>query len=548
MNRTGEGNWSFPSTGITAALVGMVLLGACENPQPPGLCGAIPEQTVVVGETATVSACFNDANGDVLSYGVSTSDPGVATVRGSGSTMTVTAVAPGTASMTVTATDATGLTGNQQFRVLVPNRAPVVLDAIESRELPAGESAEVDVSGHFAEPDGQELSFAFSVSDENVVSFSAAGPVVTIAAQAKGSATVTVTATDPGGLSATQSFQATVPNRAPTAQGSMPEQTIEVGANAAVDVTEYFSDPDGDALAYAASSSDATVVAVSISGGDLTMGSIAKGGATVTVTATDTEGLTATQEFAVTAPNQPPLAAGSIEGRTLEVDETADLDLSSYFSDPDGDALVYTAMVSDAAIIGASVDGAGLTVGAVAKGEATVTVIATDTEGLTAMQEFAVTVPNRPPLAAGSIDEQTIGVGETAALELRSHFSDPDGDVLTFAATVSDAAIIGTSVDEAALSVNAAAKGTATVTVTCAVRYRETPVTMGVFEDSSRSHTSRSTTRGLTLCEPVCDLLGRKRSVKPWSRTPDGFALMAPGCARGVLPRFARPIPHSAAT
>ncbi|MDE2874526.1 MAG: Ig-like domain-containing protein [Gemmatimonadota bacterium] len=283
MSRTSEASRGFlPSVG-GAALIGSMLVAACENPQPPGLCGTIPEQTVVVGETATVSACFDDANGDMLSFGVSTSDPGTATVRASGSTVTVTAVAPGTAFMTVTATDVTGLSGNQQFRVLVPNRAPIVLGAIDARELPAGESADVDVSGHFAEPDGQELRFAFSVSDESIVSISADGPVVTIAALAKGNATVTVTATDPGGLAATQSFRATVPNRAPAAEGSMPEQTIEVGASAAMDVAEYFSDPDGDALAYKASSSDATVVVVSISGADLTVGPIAKGAATVTL-------------------------------------------------------------------------------------------------------------------------------------------------------------------------------------------------------------------------------------------------------------------------
>ena len=466
MKRTGEASRDLlPNVG-TAAMIGSVLLAACENPQPPGQCGTIAEQTVAVGETATVRACFDDANGDMLSFGVSSSDPGIATVRASGSTVTVTAVAPGTASMTVTATDVTGLSGNQQFRVIVPNRAPIVLGAIDARELPAGESAEVDVSAHFAEPDGQELGFAFSVSDESIVSISADGPVVTIAARAKGSATVTVTATDPGGLSATQSFRATVPNRAPAAHGSMPEQTIEVGARAATDVTEYFSDPDGDALAYTASSSDATVVVVSISGADLTVGPIAKGVATVTVTATDEEGLTATQSFAVTAPNRPPVAAGSMEARTIEVDETADVDLSPYFSDPDGDVLAFTATVSDAAVVGASVDGGALTVGAVAKGEATVTVTATDTEGLTARQEFVVTVPNRGPLATGSIAEQTIEAGEVADLDLSGHFSDPDDDALTFTATVSDAAVIEASIDAAVLSVSAAAKGTATVVVT----------------------------------------------------------------------------------
>ena len=448
--------------------VGMaaVLLAACENPEPPGFCGAIPEQTIVVGETATVSACFEDPNGDVLSYHVTTSDAGVAIVSISGTTVTVTGVTPGTSVVTVTATDVTELTGDQQFRVVVPNRAPVAIGDISARDLPAGESGSVDVSANFREPDGQPLTYAMAVSDESVLDISATGSVVTFEARAKGTATVTATATDPGGLSAVQSFVVTVPNRTPGAVGTMPAQTVEVDAAATTDVTGFFLDPDGDDLAYTATSSAAAVVAVSISGGNLTVTAIAKGEATVTVTATDTEGLTATQSFVVTVPNRPPLATGSIDGRTIEVGEDAVLELSGYFEDPDGDVLVYSATTSDAAVAGGGVDGGVLTVTAVAKGAAMVTVTATDTEGLTATQEFAVTVPNRPPLMAGSIEGQTIEVGEAATVDLSDYFGDPDGDVLAYTAAPSDAAVAGAAIDGAAMTVTAVAKGEATVTVT----------------------------------------------------------------------------------
>ena len=179
--------------------------------------------------------------------------------------------------VTVTATDVTELSGDQRFRVLVPNRAPVAVGEIESREMPVGETASVDVSAHFREPDGQPLSYGMSVSGEGVVTISAAGSVVTLVAEAKGSATVTATATDPGGLSATQSFVVTVPNRSPAAAGSIPPQTIEVDASATTDVTAYFTDPDGDDLTYAAISSDAAVAEVSVEGGDLTVAAVRQG-------------------------------------------------------------------------------------------------------------------------------------------------------------------------------------------------------------------------------------------------------------------------------
>ena len=451
---------------LGAAAGAAVLLAACENPQPPGMCGAIPDQTVVVGERTTVSACFDDPNGDVLSYVAASSDAGVATVSASGSTVTVTAVSPGTSVVTVTATDATDLAGSQQFRVLVPNRAPVAVGEIATREIPAGESAAVDVSAHFMEPDGQPLTYALGVSDEGILTVSAEGAVVTLEALAKGTATVTATATDPGGLSAVQSFLVTVPNRTPGAVGSMPAQTIEVDAAFTTDVTGYFTDPDGDDLTYTAASSDPSITEVSLSGGELTVTAVAKGEATVTVTATDTEGLTATQQFAVTVPNRPPLVAGTIEGRTIEVGEAATLDLSGYFTDPDGDALVYTAAPSGVAVAGARVEGADMTVTALAKGEATVTVTATDTEGLAATQAFAVIVPNQAPLATGSMEERILEVGETAALELSDYFSDPDGDDLAYAATSSNATVMGVEVSDGAVTVTALGKGGATIAIT----------------------------------------------------------------------------------
>ena len=452
--------------GVGVLMLGVVLVAGCENRQPPGLCGEIAAQSVAVGETATVSACFEDPNGDVLSYRVASSDPGVVAASISGTDVTVRGVAPGTGTVTITATDVTELAGHHAFRVTVPNRAPLAVGEIDSRELSVGRSAALDVAPHFNEPDGQTLTYKVSVSDTVVASASVAGSVVTIVARAKGVAPVTVTATDPGGMTGTQSFAVTVPNRAPAAVGSIPEQTVEVGETATMDVTGYFSDPDGDALAFTATSSATGIATVSISGSDLTVLTVAKGVATVTVTATDGEGLAATQEFAVTAPNRAPEPVGSIADLTVEVGDAASLELSGYFSDPDGDELVFTAAASTEGPASVEVSGGTLTVTAVAKGSVAVTITATDTEELAATQEFAVTVPNRVPVATGAIGGRTIAVGETAALDLSAHFNDPDGDALVYAAESSDTEVAGVAVSGDALTVTAVAKGTATVTVT----------------------------------------------------------------------------------
>ena len=92
---------------------------ACDSAQPPASCGTIPQLTLRTGEASTVSVCFNDPNGDALTYDVASSSAAVVTAALSGTSVTVTAVAPGNALVTVTATDPGGLTSQQVFLVTV---------------------------------------------------------------------------------------------------------------------------------------------------------------------------------------------------------------------------------------------------------------------------------------------------------------------------------------------------------------------------------------------------------------------------------------------
>ena len=66
--------------------------------------------------------------------------------------------------------------------------------------------------------------------------------------------------------------------------------------------------------------------------------------------------------------------------------------LTSYFRDPDGDALTYTSTSANPAVATATTTGTTLTITARSPGNATVTVTATDTGGLTATQSVSVTV------------------------------------------------------------------------------------------------------------------------------------------------------------
>ncbi len=86
--------------------------------------------------------------------------------------------------------------------------------------------------------------------------------------------------------------------------------------------------------------------------------------------------------------------------------------LSTVFSDPNGDALTFSASSSDAAVATATVSGQTLTVEAVALGSATITVVADDGNGGTASTSFTVNVPT-----AVAVKDRDPGLPTTFALE-----------------------------------------------------------------------------------------------------------------------------------
>ena len=75
------------------------------------------------------------------------------------------------------------------------------------------EEARVEVLGAFRDPDGDRLSYRATSSASGVASVSVSGSAVVVTPWTDGAATVTVTATDPGGLIASQSFPVRVTGR-----------------------------------------------------------------------------------------------------------------------------------------------------------------------------------------------------------------------------------------------------------------------------------------------------------------------------------------------
>ena len=240
-----------------------------------------------------------------------------------------------------------------------------------------------------------------------------------------------------------------------------------------VDVAPFFR--NGDALTYAATSSDESAVTVSVSGSTVTVTPVAEGSATITVTATDAADSTkeATQTFQVTAgANRSPEPSGSLAEHSLNEGGTAQVDLTNAFMDADGDDLTYTARTADASVARAALSGSTVTVTA-ANGPAstTIDVTATDTGGSNtkARHRFVVNVLNEPPQAVGSLDDVVINVGDAAkVVDVASAFRDPENEALTYRFTSSAPEVVHARYTRSRVTLTPVSRGNATVTARAA--------------------------------------------------------------------------------
>ncbi len=407
------------------------------------------------------------------------------------------------------------------------NRPPRATGSVPAQTLTAGgSSASVNVARYFTDPDGDRLTYTARSSRTGVVRASVSGSTLTLSPVSAGTAAVTVTARDPDGASATQSIAVTVEegggaNRPPRPTGSIPAQTLRVGGVAAsVDAARYFTDPDGDALTYSASSNRSRIVRAGTSGSTVTLTPVAAGAATVTVAARDPDGASATQAISVTVEDEGgamPLWSSTLTAASFET--TSGTRFMGYMRTEGEDGVRQRGELSDRGFdfrgtahhvpflaqnrntgfivlrVGPpldeqDVDSMTLTVDghALAASDATVfpdsvfggmrvMSILLDDPGVrwSDGQHIAVQLHdgagpgsgNQAPRATGSVPAQTLTVGgRSASVNVARYFLDPDGDALTYSASSSRTGVVTAAASGSTVTLTPVAAGTATVTVT----------------------------------------------------------------------------------
>ena len=170
------------------------------------------------------------------------------------------------------------------------NRAPVVAVVIPDQMLIEGQMATANIAGAFSDPDGDALTYSVTSSNPAVASLTASGTELSVTGVAAGAAAITVTATDPGGLSASQGFAVEVAAATPTQLAVSPGTATLTAVGRTVQLSAEVLDQLGRPMSGVSvgwSSGEPAVATVDANGLVTAAGN---GEATITATAGDASG------------------------------------------------------------------------------------------------------------------------------------------------------------------------------------------------------------------------------------------------------------------
>ncbi len=353
------------------------------------------------------------------------------------------------------------------------NDAPQALaDGVPDQEVSVRGSVTLDTSAYFTDEDtgGDRLIVNASSSHPNIASVVLRGASeLTITGQATGTATITLTARDSGGLTASLTFLVTVSANAPPVPQAdafddvlPPNRQLAIGKVYEMSLHGLFTDPDGDAIKVGVTSKAESIMLVVTTGSGENAKAVlvtrdTVGTVDLEFVATDTAGnsskpVTYTIEVVkqvddVEQPNRAPTLDRQAFDQILPPNNNLDLgkfftmSLEGVFTDPDGDELTIDVSSSDPTIFRVIPVANSLSRRILARslGTAELIVSATDTvnDPVEIRQTLQVIDPstlrdNNPPvmdreaLSAALPANNTMQQNEFFEFDLDEIFSDPD--------------------------------------------------------------------------------------------------------------------------
>ncbi|MEP1096098.1 MAG: choice-of-anchor D domain-containing protein [Cyclobacteriaceae bacterium] len=146
---------------------------------------------------------------------------------------------------------------------------------------------------------------------------------------------------------------------------------------------------------------------------------------------------------------------------------SSQFDISSMFTDAQGDALTYSVASSDEAVVTVSELSDMVTVAEAGLGVAVISITADDGKGTSETVDFNFRV-NATPVVASAIGDQSYGNAfGSATFDLSTVFTDADaGDVLTYSTSTDMTGVVGATISNGILTLTEQGPGVVNVTVT----------------------------------------------------------------------------------
>ncbi|MYD61482.1 MAG: leucine-rich repeat protein, partial [Gemmatimonadetes bacterium] len=483
--------------GIQAAVGNALVLFEAPNGAPVKV-GTIGGQTLTEGGTAVtvdVSSNFSDPENDPLTYSATSDDTNIATVSVQNSVVTISPVGAGSATITVTALDATGsnMSVDQTIAVTVnpaglsfgsatiADQTYKLNSAITNLVLPTATGGTVPITYALSPETNDTPNLPAGLSfDANTRTISGTPSAIF------STTTFTWTATDADNDTAELMFDITVPT-------GICARTTQV-RDEILDQIDGVSDCGLVTIAHLSS---ITTLSLNHSDPDPKI---------TTLQSADFSGLSSLETLRLRNNSLSTLPAGVFSGLTsltrvdlrgnpgsaftltLQLDRTDDADDTA-----SGPATIVVKVAEGAPFdmtVGLSVTGGTLSSSSVTiakggtqSGDITVTGTGQVTVSLdaapavpndysaiqTAVGNALVLfeAPNGAPVKVGTIGGQTLTEGGTAVtVDVSSNFSDPENDPLTYSATSDDTNIATVSVQGSMVTISPVGAGSATVTVT----------------------------------------------------------------------------------
>ncbi len=312
------------------------------------------------GVTLSVAKAFTDPQGESFTYTAKLANgnalpTGLTFNTTTGSFGGTAPAALGTLSITVNAKDQSGLSASETFQCVVGALAPTTSSAPAAAYWTANEAVTFTLpSNAFIDPQGETMSYAATMQDGSALPSwlklnTATGAFTGTAPVTPQSLELRVTASDQSGLSANETFQVTVQAASPTVANQTGPQIW--AADKAVSFTlpsNTFVDPQGEKLTFTATLANGSALpgGLTFNSSSGTFGGIAP----ITpetlglkVTATDTSGLSVSEQFSATVQAGAPTLAHPTANQAWTDGSSMSFLPSNAFSDPQGAAMTYAA-------------------------------------------------------------------------------------------------------------------------------------------------------------------------------------------------------------